>query len=155
MTDKKHKVKSSHQVAEEERQKLQDPVTGKFTLSDLSEACAKRINGDLRLLGINTDEIGRQWSHEYVRSRRPDWNQVGFEWYQSDLVIPIDDKGTEVALPYATIEHWNAYREIRNRKMLEFKAAEKGFERADKWATKNLPKHDNLDAAMKANGVDR
>ncbi len=137
----------------------------KIANAKLAALVAKRIQGDLTLLGFNIEATASQWAENFAESRRPEFHKVepdkkkalqkafSFYWYQDDRIIPIDEQGTQVFLGWATLEHWEAYSRIRNKKLTQFQNAESGFAQADKFIRANMPGHIHLRDLIKQQGL--
>jgi hypothetical protein len=161
---KKQPKLTPNQVASQEVNKLigDDHI---YTNERLANLIAKRIQGDLSLLGFDIQAVASQWALNFSDSRRPEFHKVEIEkgktkqkafhfyWYQDDRIIPINAQGTEVFLSWATIQHWEAYKKIRGKKLAEFQNAESGFEQADKFITSNMRGFIHIRDLMKSQGL--
>jgi hypothetical protein len=118
--------------------------------SEVVSAVEKRIYADVTLTGIDFRSMAQSAVTSEVNSRRPDWMSPGFDWYQRDLLIPIDEEmnGTQVRLELATSEHLDHYYEIYIKEFDNRKAAEKAFKRAFGWIQTNIVGSNNLGEAM-------
>lgn len=142
-------------VIEEERQRI--AVLGECDSADLWKAVKKRLDGDLSLIGIDTTDVAKRSTRTFLDSRRPDWNQPGFAWYQATLLIPFTVEseedgiivgGKEVELQYATLKHLESYAEIRFEGLKAFMKAEKLFTNQFKWIKNNLREGETLGDLM-------
>jgi hypothetical protein len=171
MADPKNKtVKLTlSQVAEQEVKKIVGidgaKTRGIYTLEQNAKLIQKRIEGDLTLLGFDISSTANQVAGAFAESRRPDFHKIEtrrkkdqqtafqFYWYQEDRIIPVDEKGTQVFLGWATMEHWEAYAAIRNKKLMQFEASESGFKQADAYIRANMDGHLHLRDLIKEKGL--
>jgi hypothetical protein len=131
-----------------------------YTLETHAELITKRIEGDLTLLGVDISQIGRDAAQSFAENHRPNFHQQDeeqqtafpFYWYQPESIIPIDENGTQVFLAWCTMEHWTAYKTIRNKKLKQFQDAEAGFRAADAFMTMNMLGHVHLKDLMGEQG---
>jgi hypothetical protein len=148
MDKKRNRKLTLQQISAMERAALeQDGVSNDL---DVIDAVEKRIYSDLSLTGINFRSLAQTAVAAEVKSRRPDWSQPGFSWFQDDLLIPIDEKGTQVRLTLATEAHLNAYKEIRGQHFGAYAKAEEYFHSHMEWIQENIAGYATLGELMRA-----
>lgn len=132
----KNKKPTLIQVAMTERFALEQNGISKN--ADVVDAVEKRLYADVSLTGIDFRSIAQNAVSAEVSSRRLDWTTPGFDWYQRDLLMPINEEGTQVRVQLATEEHWDAYYEIYVDEFKARKAAEKAFKEKVGWIRENI-----------------
>lgn len=142
-------------VIEEERRNI--TVLGECDSAELWQAVKRRLDGDLSLIGIDTTDVAKKSTRSFLDNRRPDWNQPGFAWYESTLLIPFTVEsdeggaivgGKEVELQHATLKHLESYAEIRFEGLRAFMKAEKLFKSQFQWIKENLREGETLGDLM-------